>query len=147
MYTILKFFFFVFVSAILVASCSSGPKPIDYGSDGCYYCKMTVVDKQHAAQAVTDKGKAYMFDAIECLVPFIQENTDMQFAHLLVNDFDHPGKLINAQDANYLISKNLPSPMGAFLTAFGTETSAQKMLADRGGQLYNWKELKEHLRR
>ena len=29
---------------------------------------MTIVDRQHAAEAVTSKGKVFKFDAIECMV-------------------------------------------------------------------------------
>lgn len=34
---------------------------------------MTIVDKQHAAQVVTKKGKAYSFDAIECMVHYSEK--------------------------------------------------------------------------
>ncbi|MBI2279338.1 MAG: hypothetical protein HYU68_01400 [Bacteroidetes bacterium] len=49
-------------------SCSIEPKEINYGNDHCFNCDMTVVDKTHAAQYVTKKGKAYVFDAVECLM-------------------------------------------------------------------------------
>ncbi|MCB0620489.1 MAG: hypothetical protein KDC41_17650, partial [Saprospiraceae bacterium] len=51
----------------LFLACRPAPQPIEYGSDLCDYCKMTIVDRQHAAEAVTGKGRAYRFDAIECL--------------------------------------------------------------------------------
>ena len=47
------------VLMLLFFSCNVSPKPIEYGSDGCHYCKMTIVDKVHAAEMVTKKGKVY----------------------------------------------------------------------------------------
>jgi copper chaperone NosL len=42
---------------------------------------MTIVDKQHAAQFVNDKGKTYNFDAAECLINYLngidEENIGM----------------------------------------------------------------------
>ena len=51
-----------------LAACTVAPVPINFGSDGCHFCKMTIVDKQHAAELVTSKGKAYKYDAIECMI-------------------------------------------------------------------------------
>ena len=50
-------------------SCSKTPQPINYGTDMCHFCQMTIVTKTHAAQMVTTKGKQYKFDAIEVKCP------------------------------------------------------------------------------
>ena len=55
----------ILLATVLLAACQPSPKPIEYGSDMCDYCKMTIVDQQHAAELVTTKGKAFKFDAIE----------------------------------------------------------------------------------
>ena len=54
----------VFLFLLLTSSCNVGPQPISYGSDGCHFCSMTIVDRQHAAEIVTDKGKGFKFDRI-----------------------------------------------------------------------------------
>ena len=61
----------------------------------------------------------------------------------LANDFDRPGELTDATKATYLISKNIPSPMGAFLSAFSEEQAAKNTLDANGGELLNWNELKK----
>lgn len=53
---------------ILITSCSIEPAKIQYGKDACHYCKMNIVDKMHAAQYVTKKGKAFKYDAVECML-------------------------------------------------------------------------------
>ena len=62
----------------------------------------------------------------------------------LCNHFDMPGELITLEEASFLISENLPSPMGAFLTAFENESAAVKAKKQYGGSIFDWNELVEH---
>lgn len=126
-----------------ILGCTVGPKPIDYGHVGCHFCSMTIVDKQHAAQLVTKKGKVFNFDAVECMMNHLKDEDESTIALFLVNDFDQPGELVDAKGATYLISENIPSPMGAFLSAFGEEQAAQFALDDNGGELFTWNQLKQ----
>ena len=129
----------------LALGCSIRPNPIDYGHVGCHYCSMTIVDKQHAAQLVTKKGKVFNFDAVECMMNQLKEE-ESSIALFLANDFNQPGELIDATKATYLISENIPSPMGAFLSAFEQEQAAQNTLDANGGKLYTWTELKKRFK-
>ena len=63
---------------LLFAACSPQPRPIEYGTDLCDFCRMTIVDKQHAAELVTDKGRVYKFDAIECMVNYLEQNDKIE---------------------------------------------------------------------
>lgn len=126
---------------LLFFSCNVSPKPIDYGNDGCHFCKMTIVDKVHAAEIVTQKGKVYKFDATECMINVMEEFDTSEIALYLSNNYTEPEELIDATKATFLISKNIPSPMGAFLSAFKTKADAKTMQAEKGGTLYNWTEL------
>ncbi len=132
------------MSCVLI-SCSVEPKVIKYGDDHCFYCDMTVVDKTHSAQYVTKKGKAYMFDAVECLTMKInKDNNENDFEFILVADYVTPGKLVDAKKATYLISKKIKSPMGANLSAFFDKKIAEQYVKKHGGELYNWNSLKKH---
>lgn len=130
------------MASLLLSACTPSPKDIEYGHDVCHYCKMTIMDAQHAAEAVTDKGKVYKFDAIECMVNFELENKDKEYAFLLVNDYNRPKKLIDARSSYFLVSQNIPSPMGAFLTAFENEKAASETKEKKGGEIYDWDSLK-----
>jgi copper chaperone NosL len=125
-------------------ACAPKPKPIEYGADGCEYCKMTIVDNQYAAEAVTDKGRVYKFDAIECMVNYTLNNPETEMAFLLVNHFTQPGELISVDKSTFLISKNMPSPMGAFLSAYPSPALAAKMQKEKEGTLYNWAALQTY---
>jgi copper chaperone NosL len=127
----------------MVSSCTPTPEPISYGSDICHFCKMTIVDQQHGAELVTQKGKVFKFDAIECMLNFEKENTDSDFALQLVNVYESPKELINAEESHYLISQALPSPMGAFLTAFENESAAKEFQSAKGGELFTWQSLQD----
>jgi copper chaperone NosL len=131
----------------LALACSPEAPLIEYGFDMCHYCKMSIVDKQHAAMAVTQKGKAYKFDAIECLIPFLEQQQDAAFAHVLVNDYDRPGTMIPAEKSHFLVSRAIPSPMGAFLSAFSSEKQVGAIQQEKGGEVYRWEEIKQYLRR
>lgn len=130
-----------------LTACKPEPRPIAFGQDACHFCKMTVVDRQHGSEAVTDKGRIYTFDAIECMVHYVGklESGEQGFAHLLVNDYEKPAALIPAQESHYLISRNIPSPMGEFLTAFSTKAAAEAMQKAKGGQVYDWNGIMQHL--
>ncbi|RIV44275.1 nitrous oxide reductase accessory protein NosL [Flagellimonas pelagia] len=128
---------------VLSLGCSIRPKPIDYGHVGCHYCSMTIVDRQHAAQLVTTKGKVFNFDAIECMMNHLMEVDTSTMALYLVNDYDRPGELVDATTATYLISENIPSPMGAFLSAFSDRQMAQGALDAHGGEFLDWSALKQ----
>lgn len=129
---------------LLLCSCNVKPQAIDYGHDGCHYCKMTIVDKLHAAEIVTQKGKVYKFDATECMIHFLDDIDTSTIELYLSNNYSNPGELTDATKATYLISANVPSPMGAFLSGFKTEKEAKDIQDQKSGHLYTWEELLNH---
>jgi len=124
-------------------SCKPEPKPIDFGAEVCSYCTMTIVDKQHAAQLVTKKGKVFSFDAIECMLGSDQFKEKENIALFLCNDFGAPGEMIDATKATYLISEAFPSPMGANLSGFSSLSTAKKIAAEHSAEFLTWEELQE----
>lgn len=121
---------------VCICSCTVSPKKIEYGKDVCVFCDMTIVDKTHAAQYVTKKGRAYKFDAIECMINKMKNIPKTELSFVLVTDYLYPTKLIDATKAMYLISNEIKSPMGVNLTAFSSENS----ITYKGNQ-YNWEEI------
>ena len=134
------------VVLLLLCGCNNGPQPIEYGQDGCHFCRMTIVDKLHAAEIVTQKGKIYKFDATECMVNYIKTIDQTTIKHFLSNNYLEAETLIDATTSSFLISENIPSPMGAFLSAFKTEQEALNIQDQKSGTIYNWSELLQHLK-
>ena len=110
------------------------------------FCQMTIVDKQHASQIVTNKGKCFKYDAIECMIHALEDFEENSIALYLVSDYKEPASLINALESSFIISENIPSPIGAFLSAFKDQSAVAQVQADKGGDIYNWEELKEHFK-
>ena len=136
-----NFYIFLLIS-ILFSACSVAPVAIDYGKDACSFCDMTIVDKTHAAEYVTKKGRAYKFDAVECLINDLSDKDENSMAFILVTDFLNPTVLINATETTYLVSEELKSPMGANLSAF-----KNKKAITYNGETYNWQYIKDLIRK
>jgi copper chaperone NosL len=78
---------------------------------------------------------------------YVDEQGDTENAFELVNDYQSPGELISAHDAHYLISIEIPSPMGAFLSAFSTKEKVSETQSMKGGEIYNWNKIKSQFKR
>ena len=138
-----SFFILGIIGLLILASCSTEPQKIDFGSDACHFCKMTIVDSQHAAQYITTKGKQFKFDAVECMLNKFSEISTENIDVILVSDYANPGNMTDAKTAVYLISKEIKSPMGANLSAFSKESSAKEFVKIEDDQLFSWKTIKE----
>jgi copper chaperone NosL len=108
---------------------------------------MTVVDKQHAAQLVTAKGKVFNFDALECMINYLREVEEQEIGLLLTNTYHQPELLMEVEKCTFLISEGIPSPMGAYLTAFRTSEEAQTALDEHDGKLFTWEELRQEFQK
>lgn len=127
----------------LLAACSAEPQPIPYGQANCAHCNMTVADNRFGAELVNDKGKAIFFDSAECLAAYVLEQPEQneKASFLMVTDYTNPNQLVEAKKAHFLQSRDLPSPMGMFLTAVEDESAAAQLKQEYGGRLLNWNEV------
>ena len=132
-----------FLALIIFIACTPEKDPINYGKENCHYCNMTIVDERYGSEVVTNKGKVYKFDAVECMINFLNEGKvkSNDVAMKLVNSYDNPGKLTPASKNYYLRSKELPSPMGLFITPFTKKAKAESAKQENGGKIYSWKAL------
>ena len=131
---------------VFLLGCSVEPDEIVFGEDACDFCRMTIVDRQYAAQYVTGKGKQYRFDAIECMVNSLAEPDAAQApAVARTADFE-TAQMIDVDQASYLVSDKINSPMGGNLAAFSTREKARNAQQQYGGDLYTWDELRSVVR-
>lgn len=135
----------LFLFIISLISCGAKPEPINYGKDECEFCRMLITDNKYGAELVTDKGKIYKFDSVECLVDFaITKNlTGDQTQTLLITDFSSPGNFVDARSAYYVRNNEFRSPMGLNVIAFGANTVMRKFVSENGGEVLSWVELIE----
>ena len=139
-----KAFALTLLVSILV-SCTIEPAKIEYGKDACHFCKMNIVDKTHASQLVTKKGKAFKYDAIECMLNDLENRNQKEIGLFLITDYLTPEKLINAKEATFLISDSIQSPMGANLTGFEVKNDAINITKENNnGKVYDWLGIQQH---
>lgn len=129
-------------------ACTPEIVPIDYGADNCDNCMMTISDQRYGAELLTQKGKAYKFDAIECLAAFHinPANAKLEIHSLWVTEFSNPGGLIRAEEATFLKSTTLKSPMGLYLSGHATKQAAQAVQAGHEGELLNWPQVESFVK-
>ncbi|MBE0538459.1 MAG: nitrous oxide reductase accessory protein NosL [Ignavibacterium sp.] len=138
-----KYFLLFSVIIPLINACSNQPEPIAYGEDECEFCKMIVMDKRYGAELVTDKGKIYKFDSIECLVGYIDNKkiNKNDYSSVWVGSYAKPGNLIDAGTAIYLKNDDLRSPMGLNVLAVETEEQLSSIFNRYGGKRLVWENL------
>ena len=108
---------------------------------------MLIADPKFGAESVSKTGKTFKYDAVECLILDLKGGgiEEKKMADYYVIAFDRPGKLIDATEATFLISPNVPSPMGAYLSAFSSRESAEAMKKEKGGELYSWEQVRKKI--
>ena len=99
--------------AIAASACApSGPSPIAYGAAECAECRMQVDDRRFGAQLVSDKGKTYVFDSVECLATYWHGHDGAAARGAWVTDFTRPGTLVRVDSAAFFRVAGSVSPMG-----------------------------------
>lgn len=140
---VLKFYILI---TILLFSCKpEKPVTIQPKEHKCEYCKMQIHDMLFDSQVITKKGRRYYFDAIECLVAWWQENKE-QTDTLWVKNYANKNVWIELRQAKILQSPKIPSPMGAYFSAYKTEDEINEFQKKYGGNVLSLKEAKEYIR-
>lgn len=128
---------------VLLAGCTPESRPLAYGTDACYTCKMTLADQRFGAELVTDKGKVYVFDDLNCMLSFYNsgEIDPTKLAFTLVIDYEHPAEFLDANHIFFIKSEAIRSPMNSQVAAFKTYDHAIKFKRSNGGILLGWAEV------
>ena len=129
---------FIFSVAAFLLSCQAEPEKINFGEDHCDFCKMSIVDPKFGAELVSDKGRVFKFDAVECMIPFMNENKETNFEYVLVIAFDQPEELVAVDQLTFAHSESYKSPMGANITAFRDKDKVVD-----NAHLMDWDKLKQ----
>lgn len=130
-------------AAFLLSACAEPePRPLVAGVDDCADCLMIVDAGGHGAEIVTGTGKIYTFDSAECMVNHLLTSVEEGDVHSTwVTDFASPEELVRAEDAHYLVSPTLNSPMGLGVTAFRRVEDRNGAVDAFGGRPAEWDEI------
>jgi copper chaperone NosL len=129
--------------SLSLIGCKVEPEPLQYGKDGCYACKMTLMDNKFGAEIVTAKGKIYKFDDVNCMLNFYNsgEVVPEEMKDILIVDFSKGETLIDARNALYVKSDAIKTPMASNVAAFESNDELKKLNAEWKGILLSWGEL------
>jgi copper chaperone NosL len=128
----------------------AAPRPLRVGVDACPYCNMTILDARYAAQMVSSTGKVYAYDDVGCLLDHLlgYGGPKVSPKELYVADFAaserKEARFVPVNQAHFLYSERIRTPMGAGLLAFGTAAGLEAYLKERPqhrGEKLRWNEL------
>jgi copper chaperone NosL len=110
-------------------SCNAGPEPIIYGKEACASCKMNIVDNKFSCEIVTNKGKAFKFDDILCLVRYMkaEKMAESDLKHMVVSDYLNGGQFLEIKKAWFLTGTAFKSPMNGNMAAVKSESEAKSV--------------------
>ena len=130
------------LSLLVLSGCSREAVQIQYGTDSCSYCSMGIMDPDFGAEIITEKGKVYKYDSIECLVKYLKTESPPIHEILVVN-YGTRGAFIPAESSLFLISESIKSPMSGNVAAFASEE--QILNQGLSGSILDWDMLKLHI--
>lgn len=120
--------FLVGLGLSFFSACTSVDQPvaINYNSDACDYCRMTIVDPSFACELKTEHGKAYKFDDLGCLAAYVKEGNPngVKIKSFFVSHFLSTNALTKAESLHFIKSEDISSPMGGGIAAFSSVDSA-----------------------
>ncbi|MBX7152009.1 nitrous oxide reductase accessory protein NosL [bacterium] len=128
--------------SLIIIGCNRQPEGIQYGHDACAHCRMIIADEKFGSELITQKGKIYKFDSIECLAAYLGQIPDNEIHSMWITDFKNPGKWIRTDEAQFLQSTNIPSPMGMFLSGYADVNDARSMQTQFDGDVLDWQQVK-----
>lgn len=133
----------VSLTAFASAGCGekdlSKPSKIHYGSDVCAECRMIIQDERFAAASVSADGRFQKFDDIGCLARYEKESGAKDLRSW-VHDIDS-GEWIKREQAKFVHSRDLVTPMGYGFAAFAVADDAAKWAEKQAGRVIAWNEL------
>ncbi len=117
------------------------PVPIQSG-DTCARCGMLITDLREAAEILGTRSQVWKFDDLGEMFAFYQEHhlAPADVKAMFVHDY-HTREWIPAEQATYVVSPELHTPMDFDLAAFAGPAAAKQFAADRRGTVHAYAEL------
>jgi len=137
------------LTAFLLAGCTVEPRPIQFGHDDCELCKMKLMDERFGAQLVTERGRIFMFDDVNCMVMYMdsEEGQRHNYKYELVVDYSNPGALLDVHYTYFLRNENVRTPMNSQVVALPDEETLDEYRDEFDGGIYlGWGEIKTHFK-
>ncbi|EMK00963.1 nitrous oxide reductase accessory protein NosL [Leptospira sp. WS58.C1] len=119
------------------------PKLPEFGRELCAHCSMAIVDKRFHSQLLTEKGRRYYFDSIECSHSF-EKSERYSSGSVWFADYENPDRMLSEKAAVLVRSSELRSPMGEGLGAFSSMDRAKNFLNSHKGSVWSRNDEKDY---
>ncbi len=134
---------FILLCFIALLGCAKGthsdtPK-ILYGKEKCNQCNMIIAEERFSA-VIKSNNEVSKFDDIGCSLQFYKKQTGSIEA-FWIRDFE-TGEWLKAQEAQFVHSSDLISPMGFGIAGFSDNNSTKHMAERLGGRVLTFDQLK-----
>ncbi|MER3436159.1 MAG: hypothetical protein C4346_00145 [Chloroflexota bacterium] len=120
-------------------SSANEPPKIAYGKDLCARCRMIISEERFAGGLVESDGDALLFDDPGELVTQVQEE-GLNGRRVWVHDY-MTKEWIDGTQASFVVDDDLMTPMGTGVVALKTREEAERLAAEKGGQVMTWQEI------
>ena len=133
--------------AVVASACgdsedASGPPEIVEGRTVCDECGMIIDEIRFAASVRTADGDERRYDDIGGMLAQGHRDGILDDAEIWVHDFESH-EVLDAPDATFVLSGEVPTPMGWGVVAFGSAADAGALADEIGGTAVSWAELVE----
>lgn len=126
---------------LAIVSCTNTkPEPLQTGVDHCHTCHMKIADARFGGEVITEKGRIYKFDSVQCLHEYLSTTKD-QVKSTLVADYFVPETLVEVESAHFLSSPTITVPMGDGIVASRDLSAIEKTKNLNPGKVTDWKGL------
>lgn len=137
------------LAGLILASCQTKiivPRAPDiaYGRDVCDQCGMIISEERFAAGLQLTDGKYLKFDDAGEMIKYYQRYPDIDLLAWWVHDYDSLG-WIRGEDAFFVKSTSLQTPMGTGVLAFETQERAELFAEEYNGTVYNLDEIRSQV--
>ena len=120
------------------------PPEIRYGEDVCADCNMIISDPRFASayslEIAPGRYQQVAFDDIGDMLVYVKKNPDLKIAGSFVHDYESE-EWLDAPDAFFVVSSDIPTPMNSGIIAFATQEMAEAEAQKSNGELLSWEEL------
>ncbi len=131
----------VLAACLLTACQPKMTEPVDIAPDDtCSFCRMAISEKRLAAEFWSRDTALYKFDDVACMVNHLKRGKGRQdIQACFVMDYD-ARRWLRAEEAYYVRSPQIKTPMGGGIIAFADRSSAEATASRYQGQMLRFDE-------
>lgn len=132
---------------LLFSGCSVEPEAINYGKDQCAACRMTIMEPKFAGEIINNNGKVFKFDDAHCVAEYLQDGQIKQedVKMVVFTNFNQPEDFLQTNNAWFVKSASLKSPMNGNVAAFPDKATAEAEAKSLQGEAGSWEEIMKKL--